>query len=80
MVELGTEVDAGGLTVVLSPLGVWGVHRRLLEQGCTCRVGAVHLGGAVGLLMTLASCDAGAGETKINEWLVGRAEEQAAAD
>ncbi len=33
VVELGTEENAGGLTVVLSPLGVWGVHRRLLAQG-----------------------------------------------
>ena len=31
VVELGTDEDeqAGGLTVALSPLGVWGVHRRL---------------------------------------------------
>jgi hypothetical protein len=81
VVELGTEENAGGLTVVLSPLGVWGVHRRLLAQGWHVPVlGAGDRDGAVGLLMTLASCDAEDGEFKINEWLVGRPEEQAAAE
>jgi hypothetical protein len=81
VVELGTEEHAGGLTVVLSPLGVWGVHRRLLAQGWHVPVlGAADREGAVGLLMTLASCDADDGESKINEWLVGRSEEQAAAE
>jgi hypothetical protein len=80
VVELGTE-EHGGLTVVLSPLGVWGVHRRLLAQGWHVPVlGQSDRGGAVGLLMTLASCDAEDGEAKINEWLVGRSEEQAAAE
>ncbi len=32
VVELGTE-DDGSLTVALSPLGTWGVHRRLRAQG-----------------------------------------------
>jgi|HubBroStandDraft_6_1064221.scaffolds.fasta_scaffold19384_3 hypothetical protein len=81
VVELGTEEHAGGLTVVLSPLGVWGVHRRLLAQGWHVPVlGAADRDGAVGLLLTLASCDAEDGESKINEWLVGRSEEQAAAE
>jgi hypothetical protein len=81
VVELGTEEHAGGLTVVLSPLGVWGVHRRLLAQGWHVPVlGAADREGAVGLLMTLASCDADDGESKINEWLVGRSEAQAAAE
>ncbi len=81
VVELGTEENAGGLTVVLSPLGVWGVHRRLLAQGWHVPVlGAADRDGAVGLLTTLASCDAEDGESKINEWLVGRSEEQAAAE
>jgi hypothetical protein len=80
VVELGTE-EHGGLTVVLSPLGVWGVHRRLLAQGWHVPVlGQADRGGAVGLLMTLASCDAEDGESKINEWLVGRSEERAAAE
>lgn len=81
VVELGTEENAGGLTVVLSPLGVWGVHRRLLAQGWHVPVlGAAERDSAVGLLMTLASCDAEDGESKINEWLVGRPEEHAAAE
>ena len=81
VVELGTEEAAGGLTVVLSPLGVWGVHRRLLAQGWHVPVlGAADRGGAVGLLMTLASCDAEDGESKINEWLTGRTDEEAAAE
>jgi hypothetical protein len=81
VVELGTEEHSGGLTVVLSPLGVWGVHRRLLAQGWHVPVlGPADREGAVGLLLTLASCDAEDGESKINEWLVGRSEEQAAAE
>ena len=81
VVELGTEEAAGGLTVVLSPLGVWGVHRRLLAQGWHVPVlGGADRDGAVGLLMTLASCDAEDGESKINEWLHGRSDEQAAAE
>jgi hypothetical protein len=81
VVELGTEENAGGLTVVLSPLGVWGVHRRLFAQGWHVPVlGAADRDGAVGLLMTLASCDAEDGESKINEWLIGRTEERAAAE
>lgn len=81
VVELGTDEHAGSLTVVLSPLGVWGVHRRLLGQGWHVPVlGGADRGGAVGLLMTLASCDAEDGESKINEWLASRSEEQAAAE
>ncbi|HEY2079757.1 MAG TPA: hypothetical protein VGH53_25805 [Streptosporangiaceae bacterium] len=81
VVELGTEEASGSLTVVLSPLGVWGVHRRLLAQGWHVPVlGAAEPDSAVGLLMTLASCDAEDGESKINEWLVGRSEEHAAAE
>ena len=81
VVELGTEESSGSLTVVLSPLGVWGVHRRLLAQGWHVPVlGSADRDSAVGLLTTLASCDAEDGESKINEWLVGRSEEQAAAE
>ena len=81
VVELGTEEASGSLTVVLSPLGVWGVHRRLLAQGWHVPVlGAADRDSAVGLLTTLASCDAEDGESKINAWLVGRSEEQAAAE
>jgi hypothetical protein len=81
VVELGTEDSTGGLTVALSPLGVWGVHRRLLDQGWHVPVlGAADRDGAVGLLTTLASCDAEDGEARIGEWLVGRSAEQAAVE
>lgn len=81
VVELGTDETAGGLTVALSPLGIWGVHRRLLEQGWHVPVlGGSEPDGAVGLLATLASCDAEDGESKISAWLVGRTEPQAAAE
>ena len=43
VVELGTEEAAGGLTVTLSPLGVWGVHRRLRGAGLA-RAGAGQRG------------------------------------
>jgi hypothetical protein len=81
VVELGTEDNTGGLTVALSPLGVWGVHRRLLDQGWHVPVlGAADQDGAVGLLTTLASCDAEDGEARIGEWLVGRSAAAAAVE
>jgi hypothetical protein len=81
VVELGTEDTTGGLTVTLSPLGVWGVHRRLLDQGWHVPVlGAADRDGAVGLLTTLASCDAEDGEAKIGAWLVSRSPTQAAVE
>lgn len=81
VVELGTEETTGGLTVGLSPLGVWGVHRRLLAQGWHVPVlGAAEQGGAVGLLTMLASCDAEDGESTISAWLVGRPAQAAAAE
>jgi len=79
VVELGTEEAAGGLTVTLSPLGVWGVHRRLRGQGWHVPVlGSAGRDGAVGLLMALASCDAEDGEAEIITWLAGRTPRQAA--
>jgi hypothetical protein len=81
VVELGTEEAAGGLTVALSPLGVWGVHRRLRAQGWHVPVlGAVGRSGAAGLLATLASCDAEDGEAEITTWLAQRPPAQAAAE
>jgi hypothetical protein len=81
VVELGTEEATGGLTVGLSPLGVWGVHRRLLAQGWHVPVlGGAEQGGAVGLLTMLASCDAEDGESRISAWLVGRPAQTAAAE
>jgi hypothetical protein len=81
VVELGTDESAGGLTVALSPLGIWGVHRRLLDQGWHVPVlGGAEPDGAVGLLVTLAGCDAEDGEARISSWLVGRTEEDAATE
>jgi hypothetical protein len=81
VVELGTDDtdSAGGLTVTLSPLGVWGVHRRLRSQGWHVPV----LGGrdgAPGLLAALANCDAEDGETEIAAWLGARTPAKAAAE
>ncbi len=81
VVELGTEEAAGGLTVALSPLGVWGVHRRLRSQGWHVPVlGGAGRAGAAGLLATLASCDAEDGEAEIGIWLASRTAAQAAAE
>jgi hypothetical protein len=81
VVELGTEEAAGGLTVALSPLGVWGVHRRLRAQGWHVPVlGAAGRSGAAGLLATLASCDAEDGEAEITSWLAQRPPARAAAE
>ena len=81
VVELGTDESAGGLTVALSPLGVWGVHRRLRSQGWHVPVlGGGGRDGAPGLLATLASCDAEDGEAEIAAWLAARTAAQAAAE
>ena len=81
VVELGTEDPAGGLTVALSPLGIWGVHRRLRAQGWHVPVlGGADRAGAAALLATLASCDAEDGEAEISSWLMARAPAQAAAE
>lgn len=81
VVELGTEETTGGLTVGLSPLGVWGVHRRLLSEGWHVPVlGAAEQRGAIGLLSMLASCDAEDGESRISAWLVDRPAQAAAAE
>ena len=81
VVELGTEEAAGGLTVALSPLGVWGVHRRLRAQGWHIPVlGGAGRSGAAALLVTLASCDAEDGEAEISSWLAERTPAQAAAE
>jgi len=81
VVELDTEESAGGLTVALSPLGVWGVHRRLRSQGWHVPVlGGAARSGAAGLLITLAGCDAEDGETEISAWLAARTPAQAATE
>jgi hypothetical protein len=81
VVELGTEEADGSLTVALSPLGTWGVHRRLRAQGWHVPVlGAVGRDGAAGLLAALASCDAEDGEAEIETWLSAREPAVAAAE
>ena len=73
VVELGTDEAAGGLTVTLSRLGVWGVHRRLRAQGWHVPVlGGGARGDAAALLATLASCDVEDGEAEIAAWLAAR--------
>jgi hypothetical protein len=73
VVELGTEEADGSLTVALSPLGTWGVHRRLRAQGWHVPVlGAARREGASGLLAALANCDAEDGEAEITSWLAAR--------
>jgi hypothetical protein len=80
VVELDTEEADGSLTVALSPLGTWGVHRRLRAQGWHVPVlGAARREGAYGLLAALANCDAEDGEAEITAWLAAR-DPAAAAD
>jgi hypothetical protein len=79
VVELGTEDTAGGLTVTLSRLGIWGMHRHLRAQGWHVPVlGSGARGGAAALLATLASSDAEDGEAEIAAWLAARAPARAA--
>jgi hypothetical protein len=81
VVELGTEDGDGSLTVALSPLGTWGVHRRLRAQGWHVPVlGTVRQDGAQGLLAALANCDAEDGEAEITTWLEAREPSSAAAE
>ncbi len=81
VVELGTEDGDGSLTVALSPLGTWGVHRRLRAQGWHVPVlGAARRDGALGLLAALANCDAEDGEAEITTWLSVRTPGSAAAE
>jgi hypothetical protein len=79
VVELGTDDTAGGLTVTLSRLGVWGMHRHLDAQGWHVPVlGSAARDGAAALLTTLASCDAEDGEAEIAAWLAARVPARAA--
>ncbi|MGN6793429.1 MAG: hypothetical protein ACTHJW_13685 [Streptosporangiaceae bacterium] len=81
VVELDTEEADGSLTVALSPLGTWGVHRRLRAQGWHVPVlGASRREGAYGLLAALANCDAEDGEAEITAWLAARQPAAAAAE
>jgi hypothetical protein len=80
-VELGTDETDGSLTVALSPLGTWGIHRRLRAQGWHVPVvGRAGAEGALALLATLANCDAEDGEAEITAWLDARDPAMAAAE
>jgi hypothetical protein len=73
VVELGTDDGDRSLTVALSPLGTWGLQRRLRAQGWHVPVlGAARTHGALGLLAALAACDAEDGEAEITAWLQAR--------
>src|SRR4029077_20884965 len=79
--EPGTDDNGSGLTVTLSRLGVWGVHRRLRAQGWHAPVlGGGARGDAAALLATRASCAGEDGEAEIAAWLAARRPEQAAAE
>ncbi len=80
VVELGTEEGDTSLTVALSPLGTWGMHRRLRAQGWHVPVLGAAANGAHGLLATLAACDAEDGEAEITAWLATRVAADAAAE
>jgi hypothetical protein len=81
VVDLGTEEGDGSLTVALSALGTWGVHRRLRAQGWHVPVlGAARRDGALALLAALTNCDAEDGEAEITAWLEARELPAAAAE
>ncbi len=77
--DLESDDPGGNLTVTLSPLGIWGVHRRLRAQGWHVPVvGGGSRGDAAALLATLANCDVEDGEAEIAAWLADRTPRQAA--
>jgi hypothetical protein len=81
-VELGADDDdndEAGLTVTLSPIGLWAVRDRLQERGWRVPVlGGSADGGATGVLAVLADYDAEDGEAEIAAWLARRSPERAA--
>ena len=82
VVELGAdedEDDEAGLTVTLSPIGLWAVRERLSARGWRVPVvGGSADGGAAAVLAVLADYDADDGEAEIAAWLGRRAPERAA--
>jgi hypothetical protein len=81
VVELGSDEEAGVLTVSLSRLGTWGVHRRLRARGWQLPVlGQLAQDGAAMLLTALADYDAEQGEAEIAAWLALRGPADAAAE
>ena len=82
VVELGAdedEDDEAGLTVTLSPIGLWAVRERLSARGWRVPVvGGSADGGAAAVLAVLADYDADDGEAEIAAWLGRRAPQRAA--
>jgi hypothetical protein len=82
VVELGADEDdddEAGLTVTLSPIGLWAVRNRLAARGWWVPVlGGSADGGAAAVLAVLADYDAEDGEAEIAAWLSRRSPEQAA--
>ncbi len=81
VVELGADEDddEAGLTVTLSPIGVWAVRDRLSARGWRVPVlGGSADGGAATVLAVLADYDADDGEAEIAAWLGRRSPERAA--
>jgi len=81
VVELGEDEDEdeAGLTVTLSPIGMWAVRDRLQARGWRVPVlGGSADGGAAAVLAVLADYDAEDGEAEIAAWLGRRRPERAA--
>jgi hypothetical protein len=81
VVELGADEDEdeAGLTVTLSPIGLWAVRERLSARGWRVPVvGGSADGGAAAILAVLADYDADDGEAEIAAWLGRRTPERAA--
>jgi hypothetical protein len=82
VVELGADeddADEAGLTVTLSPIGLWAVRDRLQQRGWRVPVlGGSATGGAAAVLAVLADYDAEDGEAEIAAWLARRSPAQAA--
>jgi hypothetical protein len=82
VVELGADeedVDEAGLTVTLSPIGLWAIRDRLQQRGWRVPVlGGSADGGAAAVLAVLADYDAEDGEAEIAAWLARRSPAQAA--
>lgn len=81
VVDLGSDEEAGVLTVALSRLGTWGVHERLRARGWELPVaGQLTQDRAAVLLAALADYDAEEGEAEIAAWLERRGPGEAAAE
>jgi hypothetical protein len=79
VVELGADENGAGLTVSLSPLGLWAIRDRLSARGWRVPVlGGSAGGGAAAVLTVLADYDAEDGEAEIAAWLARRSPERAA--